>query len=260
MKSYCLASSSYGNCFIFDFELGDHALLMVECGLPYKEIVRKCNELNLDLSQVKNCLITHAHQDHCCSAKELNFRGMRIWASKDTLSIINLKGNELALNEPKKVENGVFVLPFEVEHDIDGAVGFIIKTKNETILFANDNKRWKANLINFKPDFVFIECNYDQKIVYARLGEYKKLAECELPPVEAKENYVDMKGLERVVNTHSSLAGTIKSLKKLNLTNCKAIFLLHLSDRHANEFRMKNEVAKETGIRTYVCLKNGSIK
>ena len=65
---------------------------------------------------------------------------------------------------------------------------------------------------------------------------------------------------ERNLNSHCSLNGTIKGLEKLNLKNCKAIFLMHLSDRYANEYKMKNEVQNRFHIRTFVCKKDGGIK
>lgn len=261
MKVTCLASSSAGNCFIFDFDIkGDHISIMLECGLPYAEILSRCNKNGIDLSKINHCFITHAHSDHCKAAKELQKRGVRIWATKETLGIINLKGQELALNEPKKVENGLFVFPFAVEHDIEGAVGFIIKTENETILFINDCKRWTTNLINFKPDYVFIECNYNHKMVYAQLNQLKsEINNCSLDELELKEHNIKIKQHERNINAHMSLHGTLLGLSKLNLRYCKMIVLMHLSDRYANEYLMKTEVQKQTGIRTYCALKNGSI-
>lgn len=240
-----------------DFDIdGNHTLLMVECGLPYSEIVRKCNELKIDISKIDSCLITHAHGDHCKSAKDLAKRGVRIWASKPTLERINLQNNELCLNRPNNVEKGIFVLPFEVEHDIDGAIGFVIKTKTDTILFINDCKMWKQNIINFKPDLVFIECNYNHKMVYAQLNALKRDIESKLlNQTEEKECNIKIKQHERNINAHMSLHGTLVGLSKLNLRYCKSIFLMHLSDRYANEYLMKNEVQKQTGIRTYVCQK-----
>lgn len=261
MKVYCLASSSSGNCYVMDFDInGTHTLLMVECGLPYNEIVSRCNKNGIDLSKINSCLITHAHSDHSKAAKELQKRGVRIWASKETLGIIALQGQELALNTPKNVEKGVCVMPFKVEHDIDGAVGFVIKTEKETVIFINDCKKWNDNLINFKPDYVFIECNYNQKMVYAQLHEFKEMNECDIPELERKENNIKIKQHERNIDAHMSLHGCLVGLSKLNLRYCKMICLMHLSDRYANEFLMKNEVMRQTGVRTYVCQKSGGIK
>ena len=262
MKSYCLASSSSGNCFVFEFEIdGKPHLIMVECGLPIKEIYSKLNELNIQLSTIEACLITHAHQDHCKSAKQLLNVGIPLFATQSSFEAISCKGNIIYPKTPKKLLNGLSVMAFEVEHDIEGAVGFVIKSKTETVIFVNDHKMWRDNLINFKPDYVFIECNYDHKVVYAQYYELKKQkAAIGLNSQDEREINIKLAQHERNLNAHCSLAGTIKGLSKLNLKNCKAIFLMHLSDRYANEYRMKNEIQNRFHIRTYVCLKKGGIK
>lgn len=263
MKAYCLASSSSGNCFILDFEIkGCHNLIMIECGIPLTQIYRKCNEFGIRFADIKLCLITHAHSDHSRSAKDLQRLNIPIFAHKATLQALNIVGSIILPNEPKNLLNGLYLMGFEVEHDIEGALGFIIKTANETVIFVNDSKYWKTNLINFKPNYVFIECNYDNKVVYAQYHLLKK--QLSTPQIykdsELKEMRVEVKQHERNINSHMSLKGTIRNLKTLNLRYCKSIFLMHLSDSYANEYKMKNEISSTFGIKTYVCGKNGGIK
>lgn len=260
MKSYCLASSSAGNCYIFEFDIkGVPTYIMVECGIPYSEILRKSSDYGIMLSNISACLITHAHGDHCCSARKLV--GIPIFAHKSTLERIGVVGNQLIPNCPNRVLNGLFVFPFYVEHDIEGALGFVIKTPTETVIFVNDNKRWTINLINFKPDYVFIECNYDHTMVYAQLNSLmKRNKEIANDDPEFKENSEKIKQHKRNLDSHMSLNGCLKGLHKLDLCKCKAIFLMHMSDRYANEYKMKNEIQTEFGIPTYVCKKKGGIK
>ena len=262
MKTYCLASSSAGNCFIFEFQInGVPTRIMIECGIPLKEISRKLNNEGIPLTSIKACLITHAHGDHCKSAKDISRLGVPLFASKETLQAISCEGYELIQKKPNRVLDGLFVMPFEVEHDIEGAMGFIIKTKEECVFFANDHKRWPANLSAFKPDYVFIECNYDHVVVYTQLGILKRRKkEGFSSKKEEIETLIQIQQHERNVNSHCSLHGTIEGLKKLDLSNCKNIFLMHLSDRFANEYIMKNAVQDKFAIRTYVCKKNGGIK
>ena len=174
MKSYCLASSSAGNCYILEFNInGMSTRIMIECGIPLKEILRKLNNENISIASIKACLITHAHGDHCKSAFDISSLGIPLFASKETLKKIKCEGYELEPKKPNRILDGLFAMPFEVEHDIEGAVGFIIKTKEECVFFANDHKRWTANLSSFKPDYVFIECNYDHTVVYTQLSVLK---------------------------------------------------------------------------------------
>lgn len=262
MKPYCLASSSAGNCYVFEFDInGTPTRIMVECGVPLKDIYRGLSKYGIGIETIKACLITHAHQDHCKAAHDLIRIGIPVFASKGTLDALKLSNEQLPYNKPKQVLEGLYVLAFAVEHDIDGAVGFVIKTKQECVIFINDHKRWTVSLKNFKPNYVFIECNYFHKVVYAQYYELKKqLQMSDISIVEYKEITNKIHQHERNINAHCSLHGTIKGLRKLNLSECKAIFLMHLSDRYANEYKMKNEVQLETGIITYVCGKRGYIK
>ena len=262
MKAECLASSSSGNCFILEFDInGEPTRIMVECGISMSDIYSKLGQRGIMLSSIQACLITHAHSDHCKSVRKIDKLGIPIYASKKTLEQVSCKGSELILEKPNRVSNGLYVMPFEVEHDCPGSVGFIIKTEKECVIFVNDHKRWTCNLSNFKPDYVFIESNYDQKMVYAQYNDLKKMEnEMELDESTLKEINIKMAQHERNLNSHCSLAGTIRGLEKLNLKNCKAIFLMHLSDRYANEYRMKNEIQNRFHIRTFVCKKDNGIK
>lgn len=262
MKPECLASSSSGNCFIFEFDIkGVPTYLMVECGIPIRNIYNKLNEVGIEFSNIVGCLITHAHGDHCCAARDISKRGIPLFASKETLSFLFLEGKPLELEKPNKIVDGLFVWPFAVDHDIEGSLGFIIKTAKETVLFINDHKKWYANLINFKPDYVFIECNYDHKTVYAQMHDLeRKIDSPSFSKKEKKEFEIKLHQHQRNTKSHSSLLGTLKGLSKINLKNCKEIILLHLSDRYANEYRMKSEINFATHIPTAVALKGGGIK
>lgn len=258
MKAYCLASSSSGNAYII--ETGDSTLL-IECGISMNDIYSKCNSLGINFSKVDCCLITHAHGDHCCSAKHIERLGIPIFATKSTLERAKVKGRAITPLEPIKVAKSVYILAFIVNHDIEGAVGFVIKSKDETIIFINDSKSWNDDLRNFKPDYVFIECNYDHKMVHTQLRDLKrKVNDDSLFGGVSKEDIAKISQHERNINAHQSLASCIKGLHKLILTNCKCIFLMHLSDRYANEYKMKNAIQNEFGIKTLVCGKKGGIK
>lgn len=262
MKAICLASSSEGNCFILDFDIsGQSHRIMVECGLPMSMIYKKLNEVNIMLSSIEACLITHYHSDHSKSARELSRLNIPVFASKETLETLKVEGNVIYPKQKFRVLNGLLALGFPVEHDAEGSMGFVIKTAFETVIFINDNKRWTCNLTHIKPDYVFIECNYDHKFVYPQISELnKRKEELAQEDPEMKEVNEKLKQLNRNVNSHMSLRGCEKGLAKLNLSLCKAIFLLHLSDRYANEYKFKTEIQQMFGIRTYVAKKQGGIK
>ena len=262
MKVYCLGSSSSGNSFLLDFDIGGKSTkILIECGLPYHTILSKCNELGIDFSDIQACLITHAHQDHCKSAKDLYKRKMPLIAHFRTLEQLSIKGQGIMPKQKFRVANGLFGMAFDVEHDIEGSVGYILKTETECVIFIIDHKRFKTNLSHLKPDYVFIECNYDHHVVYPQYYELQKRKEELLPDDEERhEVNIKLKQMERNINSHASISSTEKGLAKMDLSKCKAIFLTHLSDRYANEYKMKNEIQAMFGVKTYVAGKLGGIK
>jgi len=249
---YCLGSSSSGNSYVF--KIGDSQIL-VEAGFPYKDLVKRLTSQQLKLSDCGACLITHCHGDHAVGASEVSARGIDIYASAPTLEAIKLKlpdRNKFKNLEPKYVTPDVLVFPFLVEHDAPEPMGFIIReTKTETnLLFINDCHSITADLSNFEFDYVFIECNYVDKYVHIEHNNALK---------EGNKPLVDR--YERVMNVHMGLCGCKKLLKTLNLKNCKAIFLMHLSDRNSRVGEMRMKIKNEfPNIPVLVCKKNGGFE
>lgn len=248
MKFVNLASSSSGNCHYLELERKNmHPVkLMIEVGLPYKDILKKCISNNIEFNEIDSFLVTHNHKDHSQAVEDLRKLHKRVYGSND----ITLGNTQTTLEGSKQTFIAVDtkVIPIEVEHDAPNSLGFIITTGLETILFVNDCKYFNADLSHIKFNFVFIESNYDgAKIHFA----YKNAKD--------ENDRQNIARYERLMNAHMSNATTIKHLKKMDLSNCKGIFLMHLSDRHANEYEFKNNVYLATNIRCYCCKKNGGI-
>lgn len=251
MKFINLASSSAGNCYYIELDRKGlpPVKLMLEAGLSYQEIVKKATRENIDLTILNAVLITHGHGDHCKGAKDLLRRNHQIYANSDVIGRINGKESNIFIkNEVRLIAADTKVMPIEVQHDAPDSLGFVIKTSEECILFVNDCKFFEVNLENIAFDYVFIESNYDGQVLHFAYEEAKK-----------QNDISNIKRYERLFNSHMSLSHCIKHLQHLNLIKCKAIFLMHLSDRHANENKFKNEVKKITKVNCFVCKKNGGI-
>lgn len=251
MELTVLGSSSSGNCYCLSLNRKKlpPVHIMMEAGLPYHEIVKRSSHAGIDLNEIQAVLITHGHGDHCKSVKDLHKRRKKVYANEHVINNYGLdRDNILKNNEIRIIAANTYVLPFDVEHDAPGSLGFIIKTECETILFVNDCKYFKKDLSLFRFDYIFIESNYDGQVLHFAYENAKEN--------DDKQNIVRY---ERLFNSHMSLSNCIRHLKKLDLSKCKAIFLMHLSDRHANENKFKSEVKKATGINTFVCKKNGGI-
>lgn len=257
MRLIALGSSSAGNCFVLQFDMGEGKeplSLMVECGFPYLTIVRKATRYGVRISNLCGCLITHCHQDHAQAAQEIAKRGVPIYATPGTLNAIGLTGRGFPIqyNHPTKLAHGLAVLPFEVEHDAPEPAGFIIKTKRETVVFAIDASKWKADLRAISPDYLFIEANYDQELMKHEQFSLQKRA-----------SVADMQRYrlnERVMRSHMSIAGTLAQVSKISKKNLKTVFLTHLSDRMSAPSTWKAQVTAITGVPTKVCMKDEGIE
>lgn len=247
MKVICLASSSSGNCYYIELERKSlpPVKLLLEAGLPYKELLTRLTMNGIQMKEIDAVLITHGHRDHCEAAYDLAKRGLRIFANNEVCEDF---GNCLEKGSQRYISSDTIVYPFEVEHDAEDSLGFIIRTESEQILFVNDCKFFKADLSEIPFDYIFIEANYDGQVIHFAYEEAKK-----------QNDFKNIKRYERIMNSHMSLKHCIDHLKKMNLKNCKGIFLMHLSDRHANENIFKNRVMKEVGISTFICKKQGGI-
>ncbi len=248
MRFLNFASSSSGNCHYLELNRKDRETvrLLIEAGISYKDLLKKCINDEVNLANVDAVLVTHQHNDHCLAVKDLKSVGKRVYANRYITS--NCPKTTLESGTATFIAPDTKVVPFEVEHDVDEPLGFIITTGLETVLFVNDCKYFKSDLSKFQFDYIFIESNYDGQVVYFAYENAKK-----------DKDYQNVKRYERLKNAHMSNAQTVENLKKMDLSKCKGIFLLHLSDRHANEYKFKQKVAEATGVKTYVCKKNGGV-
>ena len=257
MKIKCIGSSSSGNCYLMQFadECTNYKItIMIECGFSWGEIIKKAVEIGaVDMLQdVSSCLITHGHNDHAKAINQLISNGIDIFTTQEVANRFNCtEANIIKDGESYCIAPSLFAYAFKVEHDFPNTMGYVIKCEktNETILFVTDCKYYTQDLSDFKFNYILMECNYDEKMTYSIYNQVKK-----------DNDQLKIKQYERVINSHMSMASAKKNLKKLNLENTTAIFLLHLSDKNANEYKMKNEIKNLTNKPVYVCQKKGGIK
>ncbi|MDY2986118.1 MAG: MBL fold metallo-hydrolase [Peptoniphilus sp.] len=231
MKIEIFASGSSGNCYKVSNE--DTALL-IECGIPIKEIRKKLN-YNLD---VDACLVTHEHGDHSKACKELLRSGTMVYMSKGTKDALCLDSPFLYTFKSYHGGyvlhriNSFTVLPFEVIHDAREPVGFFIRdTINcESLVFITDTQYIPYS---FNMDYLMLEINYvSETINNADVHESLR---------------------KRIKESHLSLETALDFLKKCDLSKCKKIYILHLSSGNSDEKKIKEEVQKLTGLPVEIC-------
>lgn len=241
MQLKCLASSSEGNCYYIKFD--NSASLLVEVGLPIKQLKRELVQNNLSLNFIDAILISHQHKDHSLSANELLKLGKKVYGNKNVTKEKYILKNGVG----KYITKDIYVIPFEVKHDVEN-FGYIIKSDNETVLFVTDCKYFEYDLSDYAFDYILIECNYSAKIVHTLYNNALK-----------NNDKSTLFKYERLLNSHMSERNCLRMLKTLNLNKCKSIFLIHLSDAHANEMLFKKLIREELKINCCVCKKKGGI-
>lgn len=235
-----LASSSHGNAYIVD---DGASRILIECGVSFQKL-RKLT--GFGLSGIQGCLLSHEHKDHAKCYLELIKSGIPVYASQGTAEALGCELlTELELEPPEsprsgyaKFSIGTFdVLPFPTFHDAAEPVGYLVRSRvdGEKLMFATDT-------VNLGYEFpglslVALECNYDEDIL-------------------ARSTHMPPKVVHRIRNSHMDLYRACAYLRKLDLSACRRVYLLHLSDACSNEglmVGMVEEVCK--GVEVVACPK-----
>ena len=232
MNFLSFGSSSKGNAYLITSD-GVKPLL-IECGLPMKALREK---LSFSLSGLAGCLISHDHGDHAKAANDLLKAGVEVWTSKETAESLGIsdhhRTNILRADNQENIGEWI-VLPFDLHHDVP-THGFLIGGPNfEKLLFIPDTSyiRNRFESVNI----IAIECNY----VADKLSH--NIQSGAIPKAVGR----------RVRRNHMSL-DTVKNFLLANdLSMCREIHLLHLSDANSDEKEMQRRVQEETGIATYI--------
>lgn len=214
-----LASSSHGNCYVVSD--GSTAILL-ECGISFRRIKKG---LGFDLSAIRACLVSHEHRDHSKSVMELIKSGVEVFASEGTADAL---GCDLISSVGDRVQfqvGSLDIVPFATFHDAAEPLGFLIHSRadGERLAFATDtvNLGYRFPGVNL----LALEANYDAAI----------LARCERMPEKVRK---------RVTNSHMEISTLCQYLRTLDLSNCRTLYLLHLSNAASNEGCFINRVRK----------------
>ncbi|SMF88071.1 Phosphoribosyl 1,2-cyclic phosphodiesterase [Paenibacillus uliginis N3/975] len=226
-----LGSSSAGNAY---YVTDGHTPLLLECGLRFKDIQRA---LNYRMSEIAGCLMTHHHQDHSLAARNIMRFGIDLYASAGALEAAGLCGHRaISVKAREQFRLGTWtILPFEVEHDADEPLGFLLVNKvGEKLLFATDT--WYIQFQFSGLTHLLIECNYsehilDQNIISGIVGVERK---------------------RRLLKSHFSLENMKEFIRANDMSKVKEIWLIHLSDTNSDADLFKQEVQALTGCPVYV--------
>ena len=232
MRFESLASSSSGNAYIVS---DNDTRILVECGVSHKKLQKLSG---FSLSEFQACLVSHEHKDHAKSVQDLISRGMEVYMSQGTAEALETDAVQLIENMEQFNVGSLDIVPFTTFHDAREPLGFLIKSRidGDVLAFATDtvNLRYKFPGLNI----LAIEANYDKAI----------LDRCERMPEKVRY---------RITNSHMEIDTLCDYLRSLDLSQCREIHLLHLSDATSHEGHFINKVARAVppGIEITACEK-----
>lgn len=232
-----LASSSAGCSYVL--RRGDLAPLLIDAGLPFKEIQRA---LNFQLSGIAGCLVSHAHGDHAKAAYDLMRNGVDVYASRECLeqcaTLVSVFANEVKPETAFRV--GPWrVRPFAAVHDLPGTLGFYIwpHGERERFLYLTDSAYSPYRFEGLTH--IAVECNYSAEIMRDN----------------ALRGDISADRFKRTTRTHMSLERLLDMLAANDLSKVQEIHLLHLSDANSDEEAFAAAVRRATGCPVYVAAK-----
>lgn len=227
MQLHVIHSNSAGNCYLLE---NDEECLIIECGVLFKKIRQA---LKFNYRKVAGCLLSHEHNDHSESIKDILGVSIPVYASQGTHNALGTAGNHKAVIVKSGVEykaGNFTVMPFDVKHDVAEPLGFLIH-HHETglILFLTDSYYCEYKFSGLNN--IIIEANYCQTILDRRLQD------------GANPKFLR----DRVITSHMSLATCKEMLQANDLSHVNNIVLIHLSDNNSDASRFKKEVQEATG-------------
>ena len=231
-----LASSSAGNAYILD---DGRSKLLIECGIPYKRLQKL---MGFGTSALCGCIVSHEHRDHAKCHMDLIKNGVPVYASKGTAAALGCD----ALSAFGKGEGDAYgpfqvasfdVLPFTTFHDAAEPCGYLVRSRvnGEKLVFATDTVSLAYTFSG--PTWIAIECNYDEDIL-------------------SRATHLPAKVVHRIRNSHMEVGRVCDFLRRQDLTQCRRIYLLHLSDACSNEGLMIGTVERACpGVEVVACHK-----
>lgn len=234
MKFTSLASSSKGNAYLVEAD-GIRPLL-IEAGIPIKQLAAKMYSRGVPFASLAGCLISHEHGDHSKAVSALLKAAVDCHMSTGTAVALDvITHHRTHLMAPGLEQYQIYnwkVVAFHLKHDAAEPFGYLIAHNGEVLLFCPDTAYIKNRFADV--NIIAIECNHVSEVLARNI-------QSGLPTVVGR----------RVRRNHMSLETVIKMLKANDLSKCREIHLLHLSDGNSDEQRMIKEVQEATGIPTY---------
>lgn len=159
MYFHIIASGSKGNATIV---ASKKTVLLIDMGVTLTRLKNGLAEINLTVSDIQGALFTHNHIDHISGMKFLSPKIMYALAGTLPTSLSNV----LEVNEPVVIGD-LEVTAFAVSHDANNPCGFLIKEKDESLVYITDTGVLLNDTLPLikNPTYLIIESNHDIKML-----------------------------------------------------------------------------------------------
>lgn len=217
MEFESLYSGSSGNAYIVS---DGKTRLLIEAGVTKKKL-QKATGYNIP----KHALVTHEHDDHSHAVKDLIKDGATVYMSYGTAIACGVEEVEVVEHGEQFTVGTLNIVPFSTFHDAEEPLGFLIKSKidGDILVFAADtvNLNYRFPGVNI----LAIEANFDQAILDKKEKMHEKLK-------------------KRIANTHMEINVLCDYLRTLDLSQCREIYLIHMSDSNSHELHFVHKVER----------------
>ena len=214
MHLYILASGSKGNAAVVE---GPKGSVLVDCGLSRRELHRRAELVDCDLSRVCAVLVTHEHGDHTSGLSVIanHFDGP-FYATEGTATArkhLQRLPFTCVSHDCKLELGGMSIQAFPTSHDVTESVGYRVTGPDGVFALATDTgcvtDEMRAALLG--ADTVLLESNHDEEML--RCGPY---------PIYLKRRILSDRG-------HLSNAACASFARELAGSGTRQIILGHLS-------------------------------
>lgn len=211
---HVLGSGSKGNACLVEC---NNTLILIDCGLSYRQLTVRTQTLGLDLNDVSALFITHEHADHTSA--------IDLFAKKHTVPIFCTPGTargiksktpisyEQISNSERIVIGDLTIQTFPTSHDVIDPIGFRIETLDDALGYCTDTgvltQKARESLSGVR--ILALESNHDLALLVqsnypAHLKARIKSSEGHLSNAQAKEYLKEIADarLDWVVGMHLS--------------------------------------------------------
>lgn len=219
-----LLSSSKGNAYIVS---DGQTRILLECGVTHKKLQQMCGFHTTDFDA---CIISHEHKDHSTAVKQIITSGVDVYMSNGTAEALELPeklldlAHEMVAGEQFAVGT-IDILPFPTLHDAKEPLGFVMQSRlnGDILAYAIDTVNLPYNFPGV--NLLAVEANFEQAT----------LDRCDRIPEKVRH---------RIANTHMEIDVLCRCLQRMDLSRCRELYLLHLSDATSHEGHFINKVAR----------------